>query len=143
MDTIPRRLKYVTVYRRIMGKIEKCFFIPKVNPSYYQVLGIVLSFVFWLATNDWQRLLLVSAILLADWYDGATARKYGLVSREGYLIDVVVDRISELVLFFPMQVMFWFAILNGGLSYVSLIKGKHLTMPLRFGYLIYLLVIVL
>ena len=115
--------------------------IPKINPSVYQVVALFLSFLFLSLDGKVSKVVLLLIILLMDWWDGATARRYGLANEMGYMIDVVVDRLSEMIIFFPVfggvtaTVWFTLALLNILFSFVSYRTGRHVAMPLRFLYL--------
>ena len=41
--------------------------------------------------STWVKVLVLALILLADWADGATARRYNRCSRSGHLLDVVTS----------------------------------------------------
>ncbi len=88
------------------------------------------------------KFLLVLLVFITDWYDGATARKLGTGSREGYLIDVTIDRFSEAFIFLAdvatspiARIFFLLWILNTALSLWSVATGRHRILPLRFAYL--------
>jgi phosphatidylglycerophosphate synthase len=99
---------------------------------------VLLSFGAAAATGD-ARAALVAAVLLADWLDGATARRHG-ARAHGQLVDVAADRISEVVLFAsdPSALrLALFALAVGNLVLVAAARrrGRHLALPLRLGYL--------
>jgi len=73
-----------------------------------------------------------------DWLDGLVARKYHLVSEEGYMVDVAADRLSEGILF-VMFMMPWFYLfaLNNIMTILSFKEKKHIILPLRQAFLIY------
>jgi len=85
--------------------------------------------------------MLIIIILFTDWFDGATARKHGFATKEGYLIDVVIDRYSEVLIFLgdsphPVALLFLAAAaVNIALSFYSFRTGHHTSMALRFFYL--------
>lgn len=143
MGKLPERLKFAAWYRSVYQRLEPKLWVPNVNPSVYQVIALVLSFVFLLYRDDLMRFILALLIILLDWYDGATARRYGLSGETGYMIDVVVDRLSELIMFFPLYggtfTIVWFVLsmINLALSFVSYKTGRHTIMPLRFAYLFF------
>lgn len=144
MGKIPERLKTATWYRSISQNFEKKIWLPKINPSVYQMAAIILSFVFLMIDDKPMRFVILAIILISDWLDGATARKYGLCGESGYMIDVVVDNLSEYIMFFPIHggvaEMVWFVLsmINLALSFLGFKTGKHLLMPLRFFYLFFL-----
>jgi phosphatidylglycerophosphate synthase len=87
--------------------------------------------------------ILVAAVLLADWLDGATARRYKATSG-GQRADVLADRASEFLLFLadPSRLgrtLLALAAVNAGLLAAGRARGRHWAMPLRFVYLVALL----
>jgi len=90
------------------------------------------------------RLIIVTVVLISDWLDGATARSQKITSKEGWMIDVAVDRVSEGFIFaihldtYIGKVFFALYVLNTILSMYSISSKKHLILPLRFMWLIYL-----
>jgi phosphatidylglycerophosphate synthase len=90
---------------------------------------------------------LLIIILLSDWMDGAVARRYKLTSREGWMIDVTVDRISEFLIFVAYlgtlvgNIFFAMYLFNIMTSYYSVKSGKHFLLATRFFYLVYLIII--
>lgn len=145
MDQIPKRTGLANFYRSALDKWEKYLVFPLKNPSYYQVIGLMLSVVYLFSSTLIFQSVIVGIILILDWMDGAVARRYNLVGREGWMIDVVVDRLSEgfifaALLFTPIGMVFFaLYILNIFLSMYSVKSGKHLVLPLRFVWLLILL----
>lgn len=146
METIPKRPHIADFYRTILLSLERYLPLPRINPSFYESAGLVMSIVYLYTTNLYTKVLVLSLVLLSDWLDGATARRYKLLSKQGYLIDLSSDRISELIIFFPIDmsllswVFFTLAIANTILAYVSVLTGRHMSMALRFFYLLILIV---
>ncbi len=144
MGKLPDRLKIASWYRGLYQKMEPLVWLPKINPSFYQVIAIILSFTFLMSVSKELRFFMLLLIVLLDWLDGATARRYGLSGDEGYMIDVFIDRFSELIIFFPINggslpiVCFALALINLGLSFISYKTEKHTILPLRFAFLFYL-----
>lgn len=144
MDQIPKRTGLAMIYRSVLNKWEKYLIFPSKNPSNYQVVGLLLSVGYLFTTNLIIQIVLVAVILILDWMDGAVARKYNLVGREGWMIDVFVDRLSEgfifaVHLFTPLGTAFFVLyIINIFLSMYSVRSGKHLLLPLRFVWLLIL-----
>lgn len=147
MDRIPKRSKLAKIYRDILDKYEGSLVFPIKDPNFYQVFSVLLSAVFLFRPQPVLGIVLISLILLSDWMDGAVARKYNLTSREGWMIDVVIDRISEGLMFiaylgtFVGNLFFFLYLFNIVGSYYSIKSGKHTLIPTRFFYLIYLIVI--
>ncbi len=141
MADVPKRLAFVKIYRGLYQSWEKYIPIPEVNPSIYQVIGLILSFGVLVTEIRSVKFLLVLMVIISDWYDGATARKMKIDSESGYMTDVVIDRLSEMIMFYPLiggwwtNLWFGLAIINVGLSFVSYKIGKHYILPLRFLYL--------
>lgn len=146
MDKIPKRTKLAGAYRSILDKYEGSLIFPFKNPSYYQVIGLLLSIVFLFLTSSVSKIIVLLFILFLDWFDGAAARKFGYTGKTGWMIDVVIDRISEGFIFIseifnPIgRVFFLLYILNIFLSFYAVKTGKHYLIPIRFLYLILLIV---
>lgn len=143
MDNIPKRTK-ITVYRQYLEPLEKYLWLPIKNPDIYSLVGVVFSLSFFFIHNTLLLIVFIVIILFVDWLDGATARRYNLSSREGYIIDTVADRVSEACMFLPIffsllgSIFFFFYLVNLFLSCYALQFGKHYVLPLRFLYLLIL-----
>ena len=72
-------------------------------------------------------------VLLLDVLDGIVARAKGQTSsREGWMVDVSVDRISEAIICLALsRVFILLTIINMGLALLSCHYKKHAIMPLR------------
>lgn len=141
MDVIPGRRSVASPYRALLSLFEGRLPLPDINPSYYHCLGLALSVLYLYAPTPWPRIFLIVVILLADWFDGATARRYHHVRRAGYIMDVVTDRASEAFIFAAEagtalgQVFFLLWMVNALLTFYSVYSNKHTSLPLRFVYL--------
>ena len=133
--------------RSKVDKVGLALPLPNVNPNAVSGLSILTSMLFVLFLSHFP---LVSAVFLIitimlDWFDGLIAKKFGRVSEEGYIVDVMSDRLSEgiifSVFFFPWFFLF---VLNCLLSMRSVVRKKHIIIPLRHIFLVfYLLSIIL
>ena len=145
MDTLPRRPLIASPYRALLTALENRMVLPHIRPSYYHLLAILLSVLFLYAQTPWQKIVLVGVVLIADWLDGATAKRYGEMQKAGYVIDIVTDRVSEAFLFSAEaqtllgQVFFLLWLVNCALTFYSLRSNKHTSLPLRFACLIVLI----
>ncbi len=99
MDTLPSQSYIASPYRALLSLLEKWVILPDINPAHYQVLAVLLSVLFFYAQTSWQKVLIIGVVLLTDWLDGATARKYGQLQKSGYIADVIIDRASEAFIF--------------------------------------------
>jgi phosphatidylglycerophosphate synthase len=128
-----------------MAFFEKRLPLPDVNPSFYSTLGIALSVLFLYAETPLPKALIIGLALLADWIDGATARRYGGSSKDGYLADAMADRASEALIFAAEagtvvgQAFFVLWMINVALTFYSIRINKHWLLPLRFSYLLILI----
>jgi phosphatidylglycerophosphate synthase len=124
---------------------EDRLFLPDLNPSYYHLLGLALSVLYLYARAPGPKIFLIVVVLLADWFDGATARRYHRVRRAGYITDVVTDRASEAFLFVAEagtalgQIFFLLWMVNALLTFYSVYSNKHTSLPLRFAYIVVLM----
>lgn len=146
MAYIPQRLAFTRMYRSLLGRAEPYLVLPIRDPNVYQILSLILSIVYVGAVTVTVQIILVVMILISDWMDGAAARKYSKPSREGWMIDVAVDRISEGFIFLSHLFTFWgnifflLYLVNIGLSIRSVRTGTHFLLALRFMWLIFLAV---
>lgn len=137
----PARPLVARLYRTPLAWLEARLWLPRLPPSLYSAASLVFSLGVWLVPPPAATALLVALALLADWLDGATARRFGSDARRGYLTDVLVDRVSEGLIFTaaagnPVGRLFiglW--LLNCLLVAYSLRSGRHRILPLRFAYL--------
>jgi len=145
MDPIPSRRSLASPYRTVLSALEKRMPLPNIHPSYYHTLALLLSILYLYAQLPAQKIVLVCIVLLTDWLDGATARRYKRGSRAGYLIDVLTDRASEAFIFTAEagtilgQVFFLLWLINCALAFYSVKSNIHTSLPLRFAYLIVLI----
>ena len=146
MDTIPGRPRVASPYRTALSFLEKRTPLPNINPAYYHMLALVLSILYLYVDMPVQKIAIIAIVLVADWLDGATARRYMRGSRAGYIIDVATDRASEAFIFAaeaenPLgQAFFLLWIINSALAFYSVKTNKHVALPLRCAYLIVLIV---
>ncbi len=142
MDVIPGRRSVASPYRALLSLFEGRLFLPDLNPSYYHLLGLMLSVLYLYARAPGLKIALIVVVLLADWFDGATARRYHRVRRAGYITDVVTDRASEAFLFVAEagtilgQIFFLLWMVNALLTFYSVYSNKHTSLPLRFVYIV-------
>jgi len=147
MPKIPKRSDVAQIYRKVLVGFEKYLIFPIKNPNFYQIFSLIVSTLFLFVVGTELRALLVLSVLVADWLDGAVARRYKLANRQGWLIDVVVDRVSEGFIFAAVlftgvgKAFFALYLVNIVLSMYSIKSQKHLILPLRFFYLIFLVYI--
>jgi phosphatidylglycerophosphate synthase len=145
MDPVPDRPRLAGAYRAVLSFWERHLHVPAINPAYYQVLGLGLSIAYLYTDVYWHRLLLLAIILLADWLDGAAARRQKREMRSGYVADVVVDRASEGLIFVAELPLFWgwlffgLWLLNTVMTFYSMRTGNHRALPLRFLYMLVLI----
>lgn len=144
MALIPQKMMISKSYRIILNAIEKRVRVLNINPSIYQVVGIIISIAFFYKLTVQLQIVLISLILLLDWLDGFTARQYKSLTLSGYMIDVVIDRFSEGMIFFSIlgtvtgNLFYILWLCNIALSYYSVYKQIHISLPLRFIYLLLL-----
>ena len=145
MDNIPQRRAITLPYRSVLLFIEKRVYLPNIAPSYYSVFSLVASAAFPFVQAARVRVAGLALILIADWADGATARRYNRSSRSGYIIDVATDRASEGLIFTAAgnttvgRVFSALWLVNIGLAYYSIRSGHHTSLPLRFAYMLILI----
>ena len=118
---------------------------PNMNPNIITILQIIPSLII---AFYFRNLILVfwmlALVLFLDLADGAVAKKHKRTSKQGYLMDLFFDRLSETMIFLPLM-NYWLAlaVINSLLSMISLKKKVHVSIPLRQAYGIYILFILL
>lgn len=144
MDNVPQRSALAQIYRKPLALFEKVIPFGFFNPNHLQISSLFLSILYLFSSDVRFSFLLVLLILLFDWMDGAAARARKIISRKGWMIDVAVDRISEGFIFAAHlhtnigKFFFALYLINTFLSIYSIKSEKHLILPLRFLWLIYL-----
>ncbi len=139
-DPVPHRPAIAGPYRGVLARLEPRLPLPPIPPMVYTAAGLVLSALFFFTPMGWIQVALIAAILLADWLDGATARRFGWQSPTGYKVDVVADRVSEALIFAAGratvlgQVFLALWAVNVVLVFYSLRTGRHRSMALRAMY---------
>ncbi len=109
-----------------------------IDPNSISRLSAVTSIFFLFAQNTLHQALIIFIVLLLDLYDGLVARKYGKESKNGLIVDLACDRVSELVIFIRTPYLLFFVFANVLLSVLKIKKGCHVA-PLRHIYMLYLL----
>jgi len=147
MAPIPQRPPVSSPYRRVLAYCEKRLSLPDVNPALYQLLGILLSVGYLYLNHPLLKAAVIGIVLLADWLDGATARRHNRIMRSGYIADVMIDRVSE-GLIFAVEAGTWYGnlffvswLVNTSLAYYSIRTGRHAALPLRGVYIGVLLIV--
>jgi len=134
------KLKFVRELRRVTDDFMIRQSLPKWRPHLVSGVSIIACIGFVLSLNHSKGIAFMFLLLNLglDWLDGLVARKYHLVSEEGYMVDVAADRLSEGILF-VMFMMPWFYLfaLNNIMTILSFKEKKHIILPLRQAFLIY------
>jgi phosphatidylglycerophosphate synthase len=138
MDSVPARPRVAGGYRAALAWMEPYIPVPNISPSWWSLLGLLGSVACLYVASPGGKLALVFGVLLTDWWDGATARRHGRMSgREGYIVDVVIDRFSEAFIFLadighPLGCVFFVLFLfNTASTLWGARTGKHRILPLR------------
>jgi phosphatidylglycerophosphate synthase len=144
MGNIPHRRAVARPYRAVLSYLENHIYLPDISPSYYHVFALAGSVLMLYLHATWVEVLVLALILVSDWADGATARRYNKCRRAGYMTDVITDRASEGLIFASGagttlgQVFYVLWLINLALAYYSIRTNHHTSLPLRFAYMILL-----
>ncbi len=114
--------------------------LPKINPNFVSGLSVLAAITFVLSLRFSYAIAFAALVinLLLDLFDGVIAKKYGLESEKGYMVDVFADRLSEGIIFIPFFApWFYLFALNNALSMYSFVSYKHVILPLRHVFLAY------
>ncbi len=139
-----KKLKFVSAFRKFTDSCVAFLPLPNVNPDIVSLMSLILSAVFLFFDNILVQIIILIFVLILDWMDGLIARKYNFRKNEkeeekGWMVDVIIDRLSEGVIFILyFNPWFWLFILNSILSLVSYKIRKHLSLPLRQAFLVWL-----
>jgi phosphatidylglycerophosphate synthase len=113
----------------------------RLNPNMISGLSLTFSPIVYLLISE--RAILASIItlflvMLLDVLDGIVARAKGQVSsKDGWIVDVSVDRVSEAMISLALSRIFiLFTILNMSLALLSYHYKKHAIIPLRQAILV-------
>ena len=108
----------------------------QLDPNMISGLSLVFSPIAYLLLSE--RAILASIVtiffvLLLDAFDGVVARAKGQIgSRDGWMVDVAVDRLSEAIICLVLSRFFiLLTITNMGLALLSCKYKKHIIIPLR------------
>lgn len=143
MDSVPARPRIAGGYRAALAWMEPHIPVPNVNPSWWSLLGLLGSVACLYVASPGARFWIVLGVLLTDWWDGATARRHGgaQAGREGYIVDVAIDRFSEAFIFLTDggsvagRIFFVLFVFNTASSVWGARTGKHRILPLRAMWL--------
>ena len=145
MGIVPGRHSITFHYRTLLTSLEKYLFLPDINPSWYNALAIAFSIFYLYTRSSWLKVIVILLINWVDWLDGATARRYNRESREGYIIDIMTDRVGEAFIFAAEadtatgQFFFLLWLINMAFTFYSVYSNKHTSLPLRYVYLVVLI----
>jgi phosphatidylglycerophosphate synthase len=107
-------------------------------------LSLVFSPVAYLLLSEraiFASIIMVFLVLLLDALDGIVARAKGQTSKDGWMVDVSVDRVSEAIICLALsRVFIVLTIINMGLALLSCHYKKHAIIPLRQATLVILVV---
>lgn len=141
---ICNKLKIVEKLRKSTDSVFLKLPLPKINPNMVSGISILTSLIF-ILTLSYSIISLVFLIItiLLDWFDGLIAKKHNLVSEQGYITDITVDRVSETLILIPFFIPWFFLFaLNNVLTLVCFVRKKHIILPLRHLFLIYFTLII-
>ena len=132
--------------RKLISPIVGLFVALRVPPNALSLIGFILSlgvaYLYAVGEIRWAGVLLFFAGG-ADAVDGEVARRSGMVSRFGALLDSSLDRMSEFVVFGGLLYRFghnpfWFAVLFSGLMFSVMVsylraRGEGLGVSVKAG----------
>jgi len=131
------RGKAYSIFRVVQKPVLAGFpFLQQLDPNMISGLSLVFSPIAYLLLSE--RAILASIVtiffvLLLDAFDGVVARAKGQTgSRDGWMVDVAVDRLSEAIICLVLSRFFiLLTITNMGLALLSCKYKKHIIIPLR------------
>jgi hypothetical protein len=118
--------------------------LQRVDADMISGLSLVFSPVAYLLLSEraiFASIIMVFLVLLLDALDGIVARAKGQTSKDGWMVDVSVDRVSEAIICLALsRVFIVLTIINMGLALLSCHYKKHEIIPLRQATLVILVV---
>ena len=140
--TTPIKYDWMIKFRRWLdGFVMEGVPLPNINPDIISAMSVFTAAVAFMYRGNlaWIFIFLLVSLLL-DWIDGVVARKYNRVSRHGYWVDMICDRLVELMIAIYSP-MFWLPMfsINFILTFVNLKTKVHLMLPIRAAFLLFLL----
>ncbi|MCZ2808174.1 MAG: CDP-alcohol phosphatidyltransferase family protein [Candidatus Bathyarchaeota archaeon] len=137
--------KAFSAFRMILKPVLTRFpLLRQVDANMISGLGLVFTPIAYLLLSERAiaaSIIAIFLILLLDALDGIVARAKGQTSsKDGWMVDVSVDRISEAVISLALsRVFILLTILNMGLALLSYRYKKHAIIPLRHAILLILI----
>jgi len=126
-----------SVFRIVQKPVLAGFpFLRQLNPNMISGLSLVFSPIAYLLLSEkaiLASIVTIFFVLLLDALDGVVARAKGQTgSRDGWMVDVAVDRLSEAIICLALsRVFILLTIANIGLALLSCKYKKHAIIPLR------------
>jgi len=130
-------VKAFSAFRMILKPVLKRFpMLKQVNANMISGVSLVFSPIAYLLLSERAiiaSIITIFLILLLDALDGIVARAKGQTSsKDGWMVDVSVDRISEAIISLALsRVFILLTIINMGLALLSCYYEKHAIIPLR------------
>lgn len=137
--------KAFSAFRMILKPVLTRFpLLRQVDANMISGLSLIFSPIAYLLLSERAiaaSIIAIFLILLLDALDGIVARAKGQTSsKDGWMVDVSVDRISEAVISLALsRVFILLTILNMGLALLSYRYKKHAIIPLRHAILLILI----
>lgn len=137
--------KAFSAFRMILKPVLTRFpLLRQVDANMISGLSLIFSPIAYLLLSERAiaaSIIAIFLILLLDALDGIVARAKGQTSsKDGWMVDVSVDRISEAVISLALsRVFILLTILNMGLALLSYHHKKHAIIPLRHAILVILI----
>ncbi len=147
-----KRVRVSILVRELISKaLSELPFISYLDPDMISGSSLILSVLVSICLSRRMLIpsfLLLSAVLLLDAVDGVVARRKGLSSENGWIVDVSVDRISEAIISLALSTYFaLLVVLNIAISFCNLKERQDFVLPilplriiLLFAVLLYLLI---
>lgn len=138
---IPVKYDWMVTFRKWLDRFTIYIPLPNINPDIVSVLSIfTMATAFMYPINDWWIFLFVFISMILDWFDGVIARKFNRVSRRGYWVDMICDRIGEIILAIYSPLL-WLPLflLNLLLTFINIKTKVHFVLPIRVTFLIFLI----
>ena len=139
--TTPEKYYWMVRFRKWADSFVMDLKLPNINPDIVSYMSVFLMVVAFINPKDdlWIFVFVLGAMLL-DWLDGVIARMHNRVTRRGYWIDMICDRISEAIIavYSPLLWLPLFLV-NIFLTLLQLKSRVQFVLPIRLTFLIFLI----
>ena len=141
----PSRFRVALLVKKVFDAIlAKIPFLKKLDPDVVSGLSLISSlptYIYLMVGPTVPAIVSLVIVLFLDVLDGVIARVKGQASLRGWIVDVSVDRVSEVLISLALGRLFTLVVvINIYLSLYSYRNKKHIILPIRQVLLLLLVI---